>query len=925
MDHQDEGTHWNNLFVRLPFVPGTSKITVDYLFSDTTSLQMNRKATMQAAKGVAKLLRAMYRPPKSKVKASLDGTKPIQLVPFEVPLQANGEDCAIHEMMIARKMYELPFDVTLPGIETAMKLIVPARIGRFRSALSARLEEDYSTPWLKSQSATKPANPSASSSIPSTVKFAPSPMQEDDPTDSGPPTATSKPSILKPRSIFHDRSTKQATQNPPPPPKTTIPTEKRQRTEPPSQERTKMDVDSDGSTLSAATSVSVDSDDDEKTLADGTYVLLMILNRDGTFPMDRQFEGISTILSAAQDADSTFRFVPLDDKKFPPIKSKDELPDNDMSGQIRITNYVKVMDQKGLTVEQDPKKKQKDIWATARVKCDKRTTADICQILNPPLSSAGLRMMVKSVQSVYTRSDVAMMSVHEALDPRGIVEVLTDILQKMERGMIKKGLNKRFEGLPFPKIVTKSKNPWEPPSSTAPRYNLQRKYTHLKNAWHIEAATSDWERLFPIFVQARTTGVFTRLLGVEVDYIPIGVRTGRMGANKVNGFMRNVRSNMTHNITCGVDYLHGIIHPYLRFSVAYTDGRKPKRSEKSSIRDLLVGLRVYDTAAQLTSRPAIDQVWPMRTGPHKGEAAVVYYNDAKGVDHRKGRRQENGPITELMNKIQANPSAWIFGYGKEVMKYTEGTLRAMMQGVDEMEREVVDIASFDPQTMTVTSPLNAASDYADRAERRREELGISFSDADLAGMLQDKQKLDDEEAEAAKLGAKLMKDHNLYEDGVKRKVGASGVSQRTGASAASSQASECRSTDPMNLADNYRKTRLDLANTKAGRATDQAKIAELLRALEETGMDTSRFNSDDNNKTGPPTSGGTEEVPSDNDSAMASNDNSDPEYESEDASSTDDDSESEHDEGDGTNTSSSSRESRASSTEERESRGPRKP
>jgi hypothetical protein len=129
----------------------------------------------------------------------------------------------------------------------------------------------------------------------------------------------------------------------------------------------------------------------------------------------------------------------------------------------------------------------------------------------------------------------------------------------------------------------------------------------------------------------------------------------------------------------------------------------------------------------------------------------------------------------------------------------------------------------------------------------------------------------------------------------------------------------------MNLADNYRKTRLDLANTKAGRATDQAKIAELLRALEETGMDTSRFNSDDNNKTGPPTSGGTEEVPSDNDSAMASNDNSDSEYESEDASSTDDDSESEHDEGDGTNTSSSSRESRASSTEERESRGPRKP
>jgi hypothetical protein len=745
-------------------------------------------------------------------------------------------------------------------------------------------------------------------------------MQEDDPTDAEPPTAASKPSILKPRSIFHN-STKQATPSASFPPKTKVSTKKSQTTTPSSPKETKMEVDSDDSTLSAASSVSADSEDGEMDSANGIFVLVMIQNRDGMVPMDRQFEGISLIISAAQNADSTFRLVPLDDKKFPPIKSPDELPDNDMSGQIRITNYVKVMDQRGLTVEQDPQKKQQDIWATARVKSDKQTIADICQVINPPLSSSGLRLTVKTVQSVFSRADVALMSVHEALEARGIVEVLTDILQKMERAMIKKGQNRRFESLPFPKIVAKRKNPWEPASSTAPRYNLQKKFSHLKNAWHIEAATSDWERLYPIFLQARITGLFTRLLGAEVDFIPVGIRTGRMSANKVNEFMRSIRCNMTHNITCGVDYLRGILYPNHRFSVAYTDERKPKRSEKSSIREILLGIRVWDTEDRLTSRPAIDQVWPTRTGRFRGEAGIVYFNDAEGVIYKKSRRKKNGPITELLKKMQANPTAWIYGYAKEVLEYTEGTLSAMMQGFEETERAVADIATFDPENMTVSSPLNAMSNYAEQAESRRAKLGYEFSDADLAGMLQDKQKVDDEEAEVAK----LMKDNNLYQDGVKRKVGASGVSQRTGASGVSSQASECRSTDPMNLADNYRKTRLDLANTKAGRATDQAKIAELLRALEETGMDTSRFTTEDNNKTGPPTSGGTEDTPSDDGSATASNDNSASEYESEAGASTRDDSESVHDEGNDTNTSSSSRESRVPSTGERKSRGPREP
>jgi hypothetical protein len=562
----------------------------------------------------------------------------------------------------------------------------------------------------------------------------------------------------------------------------------------------------------------------------------MIHNNPSTHPLERQFEGFSTLLSAALQADSTFRFVPLEDTKLPPIKEDDDIPLNDVEGQIRIQNYLHVMDPRGLVRETDPKKDQRDIWATARAKSDKRPLDDICRIINPPLDQSGIRMTIKTVQSINTRVNVALMSVHESLDGHGIIEVLTHGLVKMEGAMFKKGLNKKFSGQPFPTLTARTKNIWEPPSATANRIELQRRFSHFKNAWHIEASTDSWERLFPIFLQARVTGVFTRYFGAEVDFIPVGIRTGRMNSNKVNDMMRNIRTNMGHNITMGVEHLTGIVHPNHRFAVAYADGRKPSQ-KYASIRGIFLNIRIWDTAEQLTSRPAFDQMYPTRRGQNANEAAIVYFNDAKGIMYKGSRRQVNGPISTLLNKILANPPAWVYGYAKEVLGYTEKTLRAMMQGVDPLEREVVDVSHFNAETMEVTSPLNSRSNYANEADRLRALRGIEFADNDLAGMLADKQQIDDEEAEAQR----LVKSHNLYVDGEKRKVGASNISLRSDNTEASSQPSECRSTNPMNLADNYRKARLDLASSKAARASDQAQIAELLRALQNHGVDTRQF------------------------------------------------------------------------------------
>ena len=109
--------------------------------------------------------------------------------------------------------------------------------------------------------------------------------------------------------------------------------------------------------------------------------------------------------------------------------------------------------------------------------------------------------------------------------------------------------------------------------------------------------------------------------------------------------------------------------------------------------------------------------------------------------------------------------------------------------------------------------------------------------------------MDDEDAEKEK----LMRDHKLYPDlDNLPKVGASGATARTDASAVSSVAPSAKSTASINIEGAYRKAKMTLANKTVEAANqrselaqqkrqveeEQARVATLLKIMQDAGIDT---------------------------------------------------------------------------------------
>ena len=138
--------------------------------------------------------------------------------------------------------------------------------------------------------------------------------------------------------------------------------------------------------------------------------------------------------------------------------------------------------------------------------------------------------------------------------------------------------------------------------------------------------------------------------------------------------------------------------------------------------------------------------------------------------------------------------------------------------------------------MQVSSPIRSAVN-GDRQyiEQTTAEMEAQSGDVDfdLSQLLEDKERIDNEEEQREK----LLRQHQIYEDLDGPRVGASGATVRTGVSAVSSLASSLRSTNENNIEANYKQASLKLSKQRG-------ICAALMDALQKAGIDTNAILAD---------------------------------------------------------------------------------
>ena len=250
--------------------------------------------------------------------------------------------------------------------------------------------------------------------------------------------------------------------------------------------------------------------------------------------------------------------------------------------------------------------------------------------------------------------------------------------------------------------------------------------------------------------------------------------------------IRSIQNNLAFNMFYTITYLDEIFHPAMKFKIKFADVSFPEKSKSTmTLQGVLMNLEVADTKDNLTFRKAFSQVCSVKRGLNVGNTAVVHWNDSKGRRYEakykqfKGhRRGSNGPITSLAEKISAHPAAWLFWYMTVELEYDESTVRSAMLGVSELERHTVEMATWNSETLTVTTDMATVggANYVNESAAMMANHGEDIDNIDFGMLVTDKEVVDDDEEEREK----IIKANRLYEDGHQAKIGTSGASVRTG-------------------------------------------------------------------------------------------------------------------------------------------------
>ena len=581
------------------------------------------------------------------------------------------------------------------------------------------------------------------------------------------------------------------------------------------------------------------------------YVALLLPDRPEEFeePEDNREDAWATTIDLLQTLDPSSAFLALySNSTAKPIRSSRDIPSNSIgrATYMSVQNGNSLVRQHGRD-QYGKKIEQKNIYGTLLL----QSSLDpefLCNSVNGDLGRHGISLRVKRVQDISSSTTCALIGVHYSHCTAGASEALVHVIEATERNMIRtSGENKRYEDIPLPPIVLTTRVLRDPHTgNNTGKLELKRNMQHLKTALHLEMSTEDTKRINKVLIKADTSGILTRAFGPHATLLWANNNFKPKSVKDLQDELTMIKIQASLNLGHTTVTLHGITVISLPFKVALANGTTPKKSTMTLAKVIML-ITAPDTEQNLTRHSVFSQVLPVSKGPEKGTARATYHDDTKSRTFRGKPRTKDGPNTGLVRNMAEYPVDYLFCFMRHELGYTEGTCYSALQGCNQELVSSVDLAEWNSETFRVSSPLRGEStvdSYIARSLGRFQELGMD--DFDFSGLTESKQEVDDEDAEKEK----LMRDHKLYPDlDNLPKVGASGATARTDASAVSSVAPSAKSTASINIEGAYRKAKMKLANKTVEAANqkselsaqveeEKARVATLLKMMQDAGIDT---------------------------------------------------------------------------------------
>ena len=538
-----------------------------------------------------------------------------------------------------------------------------------------------------------------------------------------------------------------------------------------------------------------------------TYISLHFRPDGDKHPVRCCIDGFKETLNFIQKVDPSATLLPVHkDSPHPPLVSSTDrhFPAvmAELGSYLHIQNAQDTCRPNGM----DDKGKQrtyKGTWGSALM--HSRLSADhIIRNVKGDLDARNVVINKKYIQELDTRSDLAIISVHNDVDQNGMKFVMVPLLWATEERLWCKGKNLHWKNTQQPdfKIVLRgAKEPRIQDAKARSQFGFADAARLLKRIFHVEIPSPDYIRMRSVWEAAFDSGEAQHVLGRRAHLLKTGLSGPRCEQSK-KLFSRFVRCHIAYNIFYVAIRIPGLVNPgapvRVTMELPLTDKDRPWR--ETSIRKEMEFLQTAD------DRFGIFQVVPYFRDDEVVGSSVVIKNDSASQ--------------ELVNRFASQSAAWFYHYLTQVRqyKYNKSTTLRLLESWNIDDRAVVDDSTWDPETWEVTTPHE---DPVDEYFKQQEMDGCLVDGMDLSQLVSDKSSIDLDHAAAVEQ-VKAM--YRLK--GTEEIDSRSGASARTGAThSTGGDNNSIRSVTTVDLKTNYKTTKVDLALTKAEVARQQEEIA----------------------------------------------------------------------------------------------------
>jgi len=272
----------------------------------------------------------------------------------------------------------------------------------------------------------------------------------------------------------------------------------------------------------------------------------------GEDPATATYNSLGEMVFILRKVDERAGIMPLDDKAgLQPIINKQSIP----KSHIEMSQYISWDSDSSNFISPIRKDRDRRIQGTFLLACDMEPR-ELMSKASVDISRLQLRIYWKALQIVETIKSAMFFNVHIDLAPEPIAETLYTKLRQVEVEMITDGKQDAlYADEEFPEITLRksyAKNSWDGMQRAGKNEEYtdeMRQRNEARQVFHLECATTEFERVDAVAQRAQRLGVFEELLGPFAYYYK-GL-PDRAGLSTKERYKRSIKNHTCYNLSVG--------------------------------------------------------------------------------------------------------------------------------------------------------------------------------------------------------------------------------------------------------------------------------------------------------------------------------------------------------------------------------------